>query len=277
MDELFKETNKFLIEFQDNLQIELTEYYQARHDGGYSEYSNEEDIEYDLWHKENKYYPFIAEWEYHRIINEELKELNDRDVYFLYCKFRTYEKTYKDRLNQFLETHEDAEPIYFLKNELESFSKPIGHNIPFQRLNEESKIKLSYTREKTVKFLIKQALKINYNVFTPPNIEIDIFSFTVEEIENENREINNIVLKWNGDKSNLIEVIEALIVNKNIQGTKKEIYETFGILFNEDLSNNAITVSKFINRSEANETKFLNELKSSLLDDINKKFNKNRR
>lgn len=277
MNILFIETNNFLGRFEDNFQIEFCKHQQATFDGGYTEYANEDHIDYNLWNNPSEYYVDGAEWEYIQIVTKNIKDLNDEGVYFHLCKFKTYEKTYNTRLNEFLEIYEDADPIYFLNNELKNYLKPITFKKPFRRLDQENRIKLGYTRNRIVRFLIKQASKLNYKISIIEDDLEDSMTYTMTKIEDETQNFNNLNLQWFGDKSNLIEIIEALIVNGNLQGTKKDIYETFGNLFKEDLSDNAQTVSKFGNRNNDNETKFLNELRTSLLDEIKAKQEKKRR
>jgi hypothetical protein len=281
MNELFEKSNEFLIQYDKNLQTEMTKMHQAHNDGADHMFWEETDLAQHFWLEASNYYILGAVFEYHKILNKELKELNDNGIYFHYCKFKTYEKTYEERLGKFLEIFEDADPIYFLQDELKKYLKPIDLEKPFKCLDDENRERLSYTRDRTVGFLVEQGKKIGYNI----TVEVDEFegtlSYKMQDLENiiEKNDLNNTVLslQWNGDKSNLVELIEALLVNGNIKGVKKDIYKVFEDLFKLDFGNTSIIVSKFKDRNANNETKFLNELTASLLNEINTRLEKNRR
>jgi hypothetical protein len=84
MSELFKNTNKFLNEYNKNLEIESSKLYQILHDGGYSVHSGIEEFTESFWRETNDYYDFIpAEFEYNSTIKRELKELNDSNTFLL--------------------------------------------------------------------------------------------------------------------------------------------------------------------------------------------------
>ena len=186
MDELFKKTNEFLVEFNKIL-YELEEPLHKQGESGYSDdfilMDELENVFEELWEKENDYYIWGARKEYEDIRNNELKELNNKGVFFRFCKFKVYEKTYKERLSKFLEIYEDAEEISFLEDELEAYSNPIGLEEPFNYLDLKQKKDLSYTRDKTVKFLVQQAKIRGYNIIISYN-KFDILSYVREEIKN---------------------------------------------------------------------------------------------
>lgn len=194
----------------------------------------------------------------------------EKGIYFFGCPLNVYKTTYTKRKEKFLVDFIDANEIDFLDYQLRHFDIEDNEEIlPYPEIIIERQIakNLTYSIIKTIIFLYDKVDELGYkqdrNGF-----------YNKKELT---KTLYN-TLKWHGDKSNLIEVIEALIVNNNIKGTKKDIYETFGRLFNEDLSGHAITVNKFGTiRNNGNETKFLNELKTSLLNDIALKLEKKRR
>jgi hypothetical protein len=194
MSELFKNTNKFLNDYNKNLEIESSKLYQILHDGGYSVHSGIEEFTESFWRDTNDYYDFIpAEFEYNSIIKRELKELNDSNTFFYCCKFKTYAKTYNERLDAFLVEFEDAESINFLQDEFECYSKPIRSHEVYRELNQESYKKLNFTRDKTLKFIVNQAKQIGYHI----NDEGDGFekmkNYNIEEIkETENFTITDL-------------------------------------------------------------------------------------
>ena len=123
MDELFEKTKEFLGKFEKILNKEFEKNEPttlvARED-----YDSVGELDYlfnELWEKESDYYLFGAGHQYENTRNCELKELTDKGIYFRFCKFIVYEKTYKERLIEFFEIHEDAEEIDFIEDELGAF------------------------------------------------------------------------------------------------------------------------------------------------------------
>jgi hypothetical protein len=284
MSELFIRTNKFLKEFQENLNLEVSALsFESSSDEYFNIDDTEEKIKYLLWESPSKYYSLGARFDYKEIFKKEHKELNDKGLYFHYCKFKTYERTYKDRLNNFIEKYEDADPVYFLQDELKEYLKPIDFEKPFKSLDFEQKKVLGFTRDMIVRFLVEQAKTIGYNI----TINVDEFeltiSYEIEEIksEKESISINETPtlqpLKWQGTPTELIELTKALIENETFkgQGTQKEIFIKIQNLFDIELKTIDKTINSFDEvRSEGNETKFLDTLKVSLLSNINIKRKK---
>jgi hypothetical protein len=284
MSELFIRTNKFLKEFQENLNLEVSALsFESSSDEYFNIDDTEEKIKYLLWESPSKYYSLGARLDYKEIFKKEHKELNDKGLYFHYCKFKTYERTYKDRLNNFIEKYEDADPVYFLQDELKEYLKPIDFEKPFKSLDLEQQKVLGFTRDMIVRFLVEQAKTIGYNI----TINVDEFeltiSYEIEEIksEKESISINETPtlqpLKWQGTPTELIELTKALIENETFkgQGTQKEIFIKIQNLFDIELKTIDKTINSFDEvRSEGNETKFLDTLKVSLLSNINIKRKK---
>ena len=187
MDELFKKTNEFLVKFYAILK-ELEESIKPSAATGYSDdYYIKDELDYikdELWEKESKYYLFGAGHQYQNTRNYELKELNDKGVFFRFCKFKVYEKTYKERLNKFQEIYVDAQEISFLEDELEAYSNPIGSEEPFKYLDLKQKKDLTFTRKRTVDFLVQQAKITGYNIIVSGDESDGALSYEKEKIKN---------------------------------------------------------------------------------------------
>jgi len=284
MSELFKKTNKFLKEFQENLILEVEKLFQSSYDEYFNRDNAEEEIEPGLWENPNEYYFLGAGAEYEVIFKKEHRELNDKGVYFLYCKFKIYEKTYEERLNDFLETYEDAFPVHFLEDELKIFLKPIYENALYKRLDTKYKVDFSFTIDRCISYLVEeQARKIGYAITLERDIFNDIVSYKIENTksEKESISINETStlqpLKWQGTPTELIELTKALIENETFkgQGTQKEIFIKIQNLFDFELKTIDKTINSFDEvRSGGNETRFLDALKVSLLRNINIKRKK---
>lgn len=268
---LFTKTNKFLRGYEENFKIELSKLYQINYDEGYSDIDNEDKVDAYLWNNENEYYPLGAKNYYDEIIEKELKELNDKGVYFPYCKFKTYEKTYQERLNGFLNNNEDAEPINFLQNELKTYLKPLDFFFHFKKLKPKKIEKLSYTRNKTVEFITEHAKKIGYKI----TIELNEFEGSlqshIKKIEKKNdiqkQEVKETEkLKWSGTDLELSEILKSLLELKKINGhSDKQIFETifkmFGMKYSDSIKKERLaTIKKRI----ITKTPFLNQLSASL-------------
>ena len=186
MDELFEKTKEFLGKFEEILNKEF-EKNEPTTLVAREEYDYVGELDYlfnELWEKESDYYLFGAGHQYENIRNCELKELTDNGIYFRFCKFKVYEKIYKERLSKFQEIYEDAEEIDFIENELEAFSKPIGSEEPFKYSDIKQKNDLTFTRKKTVGFLVQQAKTTGYNIIVSVNEVDGALSYVKEKIKN---------------------------------------------------------------------------------------------
>ena len=184
MDELFKKTNEFLVKFYAILK-ELEE--SIIPTGNMDEFDFDGELDYifeELWEKESKYYLFGAGHQYQNTRNYELEELTDKGIYFRFCKFKVYEKTYKERLNKFQEIYVDAQEISFLEDELEAYSNPIGSEEPFKYLDLKQKKNLTFTRKRTVDFLVQQAKITGYNIIVSGDESDGALSYEKEKIKN---------------------------------------------------------------------------------------------
>jgi hypothetical protein len=232
MDELFKKTNEFLVEFYETLNKEFEDSMVPT--GSPDEYDFEGELNYvfeELWEKESKYYLFGAGHQYQNTRNYELKELNDKGVYFHLCKFKVYEKTYKERLNKFQEIYEDAEEISFLEDELKGYSNPIGLKEPFKYLELKQKKDLTFKRKRTVDFLVKQAKTTGYNIIVSGDESDGALSYVKEKIKNIAHspllESNSTINETNPPKNLDYLKIGALIAQEDIKNpdvVEKELH-----------------------------------------------------
>ena len=282
MSELFKRTNKFLKEFQENLNLEVsTLSFESSSDEYFNIDDTEEKIKYLLWESPSKYYSLGARLDYKEIFKKEHKELNDKGFYFHYCKFKTYERTYKDRLNNFKEKYEDADPVYFLQDELTEYLKPIDFEQPFKSLDLEQQKVLGFTRDRIVRFLVEQAKILGYNI----TINVDEFEWTmsyeIEDIKSENDSlrlkandtINNIKsLKWQGTELQLTELAKALKESNllNPELSQKAIFERFKEFMQVENFNEADKLKEIRKRTK-DKTPLLNILETSLNNWIHRK------
>ena len=274
MDELFEKTNEFLVKFYAILK-ELEE--SIIPTGHADEYDFEGELNYvfeELWEKESKYYLFGAGEQYQNTRNNELKELNDKGVFFRFCKFIVYKKTYKERLSKFLEIHEDAEEIDFIEDQLEAFLIPIGSDEPFKYLDLTQKKDLNYTKNKTVSFLVQKAKIAGYNIIVSVDESDEALSYEKEKIKNmsesplseSNIAVDNIEpLKWKGSKLELTELSKALIELSLIspQLTQKEIFKRLRAFLQVDDFNENDKLKDIRKRTNTT-TPLLNILETSL-------------
>lgn len=282
MDELFEKTKDFLVEFEKILNKEF-ETNKPTTFAEHEEYDYEGELDYlfnELWEKESKYYLFGAGHQYQNTRNYELKELTDKGIYFPFCKFKVYEKTYKERLSKFQEIYEDSEEIDFIKKELEVFLKPIGSEEPFKYLDIKQKTDLIFKRKRTVDFLVQKAKITGYNIIVTGDESDGALSYEKEKIKNmsesplseSNIAINNIEpLKWKGSKLELTELSKALIelelISPNL--TQKEIFKRLRAFLQVDDFNENDKL-KDIRKRTNTKTPLLNKLETSLNNWIHK-------
>ena len=283
MDELFKKTKDFLVEFEKILNKEF-ETNKPTTFAAHEEYDYEGELDSlfnELWEKESVYYLFGAGHEYENTRNWELKELTDKGIYFPFCKFKVYEKTYKERLSKFQEIYEDSEEIDFIEKELEAFSKPIGSEEPFKYSDIKQKTDLTFTRKRTVSFLVQKAKIAGYNIIVTGDESDEALSYEKEKIKNmiesplseSNIAINNIEpLKWKGSELELTELSKALIELGLISPdlTQKEIFKRLRAFLQVDDFNENDKL-KDIRKRTNTKTPLLNKLETSLNNWIHKK------
>jgi hypothetical protein len=279
MSELFIRTNKFLKEFQENLNLEVSALsFESSSDEYFNIDDTEEKIKYLLWESPSKYYSLGARLDYKEIFKKEHKELNDKGLYFHYCKFKTYERTYKDRLNNFKEKYEDADPVYFLQHELTEYLKPIDFEQPFKSLDLEQQKVLGFTRDKVVRFLVQQAKTIGYNITINLDESEWTMSYEIEEIKSVNDSLrlkaNDTIksLKWQGTELQLTELAKALKESNllNPELSQKAIFERFKEFMQVENFNEADKLKEIRKRTK-DKTPLLNILETSLNNWIHRK------
>jgi hypothetical protein len=278
MDELFKKTNEFLVEFYGTLKELEESIIPTRPLDEYDFVGELDSIFEELWEKESKYYLFGAGYEYQDIRNCELKELTEKGVYFPFCKFKIYKKTYEERLNKFLEIHEDAEEIDFIEDQLEAFLIPVGSGEPFRYLDLKQTKNLSFTRKRTVDFLVQQAKTTGYNIIVSGDESDGALSYVKEKIKNIAHssllETNNNIqlLNWKGTELQFTELIKALKESNLISPEENQntIFKRFRAFLQVDEFTESDKL-KDIRKRTIIKTPFINLLETSLLNWIHKK------
>ncbi len=86
---------------------------------------------------------------------------------------------------------------------------------------------------------------------------------------------NNV--KFNIRPTELVELVKALYESGKVKGKMKDLYSYFGSVFNVDVKNPDKLLQDIRNRNNDSKTLFLDNLKTSLLDYIVEKDEKNRR
>jgi hypothetical protein len=280
MSEIFIKSKQFLAEYKINVDNEIVKINTNR--DFYAEgFADDDEVEYSLWNTPNDYYFVGARIEIEQIRRQEIKELNDKGVYFHYCKSKTYIKTYKERLNEFLEKYEDADPVYFIQQELKLYLIRINDFTPYSGLDLDQQEEFSYTRDMTVRFLVEQAKKNGYKI----TIEVDEFELTmdykIEEIESINdnfsTETNNSIkdmkrLNWQGTELQLTELTKALKESNllNPELSQKAIFERLKDFMQVGNFNEADKLKEIRKRTK-DKTPLLNILETSLNNWIIKK------
>jgi hypothetical protein len=137
-----------------------------------------------------------------------------------------------------LEIHEDAEEIDFIEDQLEAFSKPIGSEEPFKYLDIKQKKDLTFTRKRTVDFLVQQAKTIGYNIIVSVNEVDGILSYVKEKIKNIPHspllESNSTINVTKPPKAFDYLKIGALIAQGKLTMTKGGKYQYQGKNFNKE-------------------------------------------
>lgn len=277
--ELFIDTKEFLEKYEEYKIIEEGKWYQAMYDGGNTPYPDISVIDETLWLHSSEYYLCGAQVDYQVIFHREIKELIEKGIYFLYCRFNTYEKTYQERLNKFLETYEDAFPVHFLEDELKTFIKPINENAIYCGLESKYKVDFSFTIDRCISYLVEeQARKIGYAITTERDGFDDIVSYKIEVAKNEKESISiNETptlqsLKWQGTELQLTELIKALKESNflNPELSQKEIFIRFKSFMQVENFNEADKIKEITKRTK-DKTPLLNILETSLNNYIHKK------
>ena len=280
MDELFEKTKEFLGKFEEILNKEF-EKNEPTTLAAREEYDYVGELDYlfnELWEKESDYFLFGAGHQYENTRNCELKELTDKGIYFRFCKFKVYEKIYKERLSKFQEIYEDAEEIDFIEDQLEAFLIPVGSGEPFRYLDLKQTKNLSFTRKRTVDFIVQQAKTTGYNIIVSGDESDGALSYVKEKIKNIAHssllETNNNIqlLNWKGTELQFTELIKALKESNLISPEENQntIFKRFRAFLQVDEFTESDKL-KDIRKRTIIKTPFINLLETSLLNWIHKK------
>ncbi len=123
------------------------------------------------------------------------------------------------------------------------------------------------TAPKTKKSLDMEELMYPHKFF-----QLYLFRSLIKQTIKDNEQNNSIApVNWTGNQTELMELIKALIENGSVKGKQKDIIINFCHFFNIEIKN----PDKLINdirrtRNNGNETIFIDKLKNSLLNFINK-------
>lgn len=136
---------------------------------------------------------------------------------------------------------------------------------------------LSYTPFMEIKKTDNDLGYVYFNEYKYKNFEYTV-NQVIDFINDKKQELNNLPintkqinkLNWNGTKTELTELIKALIENGNIQGTQKDIFNSFTDFLNFDINYQSKLINDIKKRNNGSETIFLDKLKSSLLNFINR-------
>jgi hypothetical protein len=85
---------------------------------------------------------------------------------------------------------------------------------------------------------------------------------------------NENTLNWSGSQTEFIELIKALIENKNIKGTQTEIISKLSNVFNIEIKNPNKLITDIKNRNNGSETLFLTKLQNTLFNYITRETKK---
>lgn len=188
-----------------------------------------------------------------------------------------------------IETYEQLEDLtndYFKSYEYKSnIVKGITSTIQFKKLikNKLDNLKGLYNDFRTQRDKIKISDIIknddDYLEFSKKSIInnriLPLIEFIIHEIELcfEDSPISvddKSSIKWKGNQTELIELIKALIENESIIGKQKDIINSFSKFLNFPINNPDKLITDIKNRSNGNETLFINKLKTTLFNYLTK-------
>ena len=203
---------------------------------------------------------------------QDVKALIDSKIFFHFCPIKIYSSNYQERLDIYKKKFYDASEIEFIEDEAKIYSSKFDE-LNLLKVNEaylkcfalipdgDERKNISISRYRIQEFLIQRAglfgseLKFNDNKFT-----LDKKANIVPNLE------------WEGKKTELIELIKALIEAQKIKYVhEKDVFAIFGRLFELDLTSYSKDLYKITNRNRGSETLFLDILKDSFSEYVNKK------
>ncbi|KAA2218548.1 RteC domain-containing protein [Maribacter flavus] len=226
-------------------------------------HSDKEQIEIEkiVWEEENGL-------ELKNIFEAEYQELINKKEVFNGCPFEVYRSHYNTRAQEYNKKFPDSLEVDFIIDEMYQFA--ILPDFYPGRYDEIGK-KIRFSRKRTYSFLFEKAKQLGYEIKESED-KYGLPKFTYNS--NGSGQTSQL-LDWHGDKSNLIELVKALIENGNLKGQQKEIFKVFENIFGLELNQDK-TISGFKNRISENETKFIDDLRKSLKEYIASTSEKNR-
>lgn len=223
--------------------------------------------------RELNYYPCsVDEFDGNEKTLSELKEtannayvqLIENGLFWEFCSFEVYKKTYNSRKEDFFKTYIDAEEYDFLLEEINGLNALLSETIEY--IDESG-----YPRDTDTELLSTILNEVNFKNINFSNSKKSLF--ISEKISKIEQSFNNTApnsLAWIGGQTELIELIKALIVNGNIKGIQKDIINEITSFFNIDIKHPDKLIVDIKNRNTGSETLFIDKLKSSLYDYITK-------
>jgi len=228
--------------------------------------------------------------EFLRILNNLYEKSIEENYYWIFCSFKTYKETFKNRFNIYQSKFIDAELIDFIDYELlrntpyESETKlrerKKHENDLYKILRNDGRVKFEFIYDsKDLKHPIFNYNDILEKLSQAHNKKIKYLTDMRQSLLNndwsikETQPIQTIKsnIKFKGTQTEFIELVKALIENNSIEGnSQKDIINKLSQFLNIDIKSQSQTISDLKDRQVGNETLFLDKLKSSLLDYISK-------
>ncbi len=97
----------------------------------------------------------------------------------------------------------------------------------------------------------------------------DVIEFEINKLQDKSKHSNTIVVKSSITQIELIELVKALKENGSIQGTQKDLIESFANFLGVKINNINQNINKIKNRNNGSEALFIDRLKASLMAFIN--------
>lgn len=121
--------------------------------------------------------------------------------------------------------------------------------------------------------IIYKTLRFHNLIQLPSYLILICKLFIVELDKNMNKQLTTKVvdkINWEGNQTEMIEQVKALIENKTIKGTQKELINKFSGFFTLKIKYPDKIISDIKKRNNGSETLFLDKIKSSLYNYITK-------
>ncbi|WP_456441880.1 RteC domain-containing protein [Psychroserpens sp.] len=165
--------------------------------------------------------------------NKEYEEQNNATEYFLGCSFTIYSDTYESRLKAFKSDYKDAKEHNFIYDELETLTH---FDLP-SYIDKKLVKSINYSLESAKDFLINKLEHLGFKVtFSKNDNGLETLIMKTEHKDLSIQKMDNSNLKWEGDKTHLVELGMALIASNSInvgKGINKlSESEFYGLLAN---------------------------------------------